>query len=83
MHESISFASVFDSFQNIAQVSPETCPTRSSLPGTLFAVKLWAHEQLNSQLVEPLHDVDPLDESGALFSAHLSLIFSYKTTGEF
>lgn len=74
----ISFASVFDSFQSIAQVSPDACPTRPSLPGTLFATELWAHEQLNSRLVEALHDLDPLDESGALSSAHLSPIFCYK-----
>lgn len=71
MRDSLSFPSVFDAFQSIAQVSPDACPTRPSLPSTLFTVKLWAHEQLNSRLVEPLCDVDPLDEPGALSKAHL------------
>ena len=59
--DSTSSAPVFDSFQSIAHVSQGTSPARPSLSGTLFAIKLWDHNQLRSRLVEPSRDVDPWD----------------------
>lgn len=76
MLDSTPFASAFDSFQSVAQVSPGPGPTTPPLPGTVFAMGLRTAEVT---LVEPLHDVDP----GVLSQTHLSLTFSYKTTREF